>query len=171
MRGISEPLLNVNIIDQLVMKTESNKTLLKAICKRYRDPEANDKAFFADIVEGKGEGQVILLHGPPGTGKTLTAGMVAPFPFLLLRSNKVLECVAESTKRPLLAITAADLGHEPALLEKSLLTFFRDANDWGAIVLLDEADVYLERRSTQDLTRNSIVSSELSSRHIRLPMP
>ncbi|PMD37984.1 hypothetical protein L207DRAFT_555435 [Hyaloscypha variabilis F] len=140
-RGICEPLLNVNIIDQLMMKTESNKALLKAICKRYRDPEANDKAFFADIVEGKGEGQVILLHGPPGTGKTLTA-----------------ECVAESTKRPLLAITAADLGHEPALLEKSLLTFFRDANDWGAIVLLDEADVYLERRSTQDLTRNSIVS-------------
>jgi len=73
----------------------------------------------------------------------------------------VLESVAEFTKRPLLAITAADLGHEPTLLEQSLLTFFRDANDWGAIVLLDEADVYLERRSTQDLTRNSIVSSEL----------
>jgi hypothetical protein len=81
----------------------------------------------------------------------------------------VLECVAESTKRPLLAITAADLGHEPALLEKSLLTFFRDANDWGAIVLLDEADVYLERRSTQDLTRNSIVSSKLSTRHRKMP--
>lgn len=76
-RGICEPLLNVNIIDQLMMKTESNKALLKAICKRYRDPEAKDKAFFADIVEGKGEGQVILLHGPPGTGKTLTAGMIS----------------------------------------------------------------------------------------------
>jgi SpoVK/Ycf46/Vps4 family AAA+-type ATPase len=60
-----------------MMKTESNKALLKAICKRYRDPEAKDKAFFADIVEGKGEGQVILLHGPPGTGKTLTAGMIS----------------------------------------------------------------------------------------------
>jgi SpoVK/Ycf46/Vps4 family AAA+-type ATPase len=57
------------------MKPESNKTLLKAICKRYRETEIRDKAFFADIVEGKGEGQIILLHGPPGTGKTLTAGM------------------------------------------------------------------------------------------------
>jgi SpoVK/Ycf46/Vps4 family AAA+-type ATPase len=76
-------LLNVNIIDQLMMKTESNKALLKAICKRYRDAEAKDKAFFADIVEGKGEGQVILLHGPPGTGKTLTAGMATPFPFFV----------------------------------------------------------------------------------------
>jgi hypothetical protein len=75
--------------------------------------------------------------------------------------NCVLESVAEFTKRPLLAITAADLGHEPTQLEKSLLTFFRDANNWGAIVLLDEADIYLERRSTQDLSRNSIVSSKL----------
>ena len=81
-RGICEPLLNVNIIDQLVMKTESNKTLLKAICKRYRNPKVRDKAFFADIVEGKGEGQVILLHGPPGTGKTLTAGMISRNTFI-----------------------------------------------------------------------------------------
>jgi SpoVK/Ycf46/Vps4 family AAA+-type ATPase len=42
-----------------------------------------------------------------------------------------------------------------------LLTFFRDANDWDAIVLLDEADIYLERRATNDLKRNSIVSGEL----------
>jgi 2-phosphoglycerate kinase len=69
-RGICEPSLNVNIIDQLVMKAESNKT------------EVRDKAFFADIVEGKGEGQVILLHGPPGTGKTLTAGMISRNTFI-----------------------------------------------------------------------------------------
>ncbi|TVY82365.1 ATPase family AAA domain-containing protein 3B [Lachnellula suecica] len=133
--------MNVNVIDQLVMKTESNKALLKAICKQYDATEVKETPFVADLIKGKGEGQVILLHGPPGTGKTLTA-----------------ESVAEFTKRPLLAITAADLGHQPAMLEKSLLTFFRDANEWGAIVLLDEADVYLERRSIQDLTRNSIVS-------------
>lgn len=78
---------------------------------------------------------------PPGTGKTLTA-----------------ESVAEYTKRPLLSITAADLGHEPVELERNLLKFFRDANSWDAIVPLDEADVYLERRSSNDLKRNSIVS-------------
>ncbi|KAL9065944.1 MAG: hypothetical protein Q9157_007302, partial [Trypethelium eluteriae] len=66
--------------------------------------------------------------------------------------------VAESTRRPLLSITAADLDHEPVQLEKNLLTFFRNANDWGAIVLLDEADIYLERRRTSDLERNSVVS-------------
>src|ERR1700722_17090699 len=68
------------------------------------------------------------------------------------------ESVAEYTKRPLLSITAADLGHEPVELERNLLRFFKDASNWDAIVLLDEADVYLERRSVNDLRRNSIVS-------------
>jgi len=63
----------------------------------------------------------------------------------------------------LLSITAADLGHEPEALEKSLLRYFKDANDWDAIVLLDEADVYLEQRSTNDLKRNSIVSGKRGS--------
>ena len=68
--------------------------------------------------------------------------------------------MAEFTKRPLLSITAADLGHEADALEKSLLQYFRRANDWDAIVLLDEADVYLEERSSSDLQRNSIVSGK-----------
>jgi len=66
--------------------------------------------------------------------------------------------VAEYTKRPLLSITAADLGHEPDALEHSLLRYFKMASDWDAIVLLDEADVYLEQRTTHDLKRNGIVS-------------
>jgi hypothetical protein len=68
--------------------------------------------------------------------------------------------VAEYTKRPLLSITAADLGHEPDALELSLLRYFKRASDWDAIVLLDEADVYLEQRTTHDLKRNSIVSGK-----------
>lgn len=70
------------------------------------------------------------------------------------------ESVAEYTRRPLLSINAADLGHEPDQLEARLLRFFRNANKWDAIVLLDEADIYLERRSTNELQRNSIVSSK-----------
>lgn len=77
-----------------------------------------------------------------------------------INTDSSLESVAEYTKRPLLSITAADLGHEPIVLEKNLLRFFKDASNWDAIVLLDEADVYLERRSVNDLRRNSIVSSK-----------
>lgn len=70
------------------------------------------------------------------------------------------ECVAEFTRRPLLSITAADLGHEPDALEHRLLNYFRRARYWDAIVLLDEADVYLEQRTTHDLKRNSVVSGK-----------
>lgn len=69
----------------------------------------------------------------------------------------------------MISITAADLGHEPEELETNLLKFFRDANEWDAIVLLDEADVYLEVRSNNDLKRNSIVSSELIILNIPFP--
>ncbi|KAI2466168.1 hypothetical protein F4781DRAFT_406556 [Annulohypoxylon bovei var. microspora] len=139
--GLATPRIAKDAIDQLVMRPESNKDAIKAIVQTYTDTSSQAELFSADFIHGKGEGQIFLLHGPPGTGKTLTA-----------------ESVAEYTKRPLLSITAADLGHEPIQLEKNLLRFFKDANSWDAIVLLDEADVYLERRSTNDLRRNSIVS-------------
>lgn len=139
--GLKEVVISENAIDALEMD-KANKETIKAIAKTYTDNDSQTDRFSADFIQGKGEGQIILLHGPPGTGKTLTA-----------------ESVAEFTRRPLLSITAADLGHEPDELEKNLLRFFRDANDWDAIVLLDEADVYLERRSISDLRRNSIVSS------------
>ncbi|TGJ83182.1 hypothetical protein E0Z10_g5584 [Xylaria hypoxylon] len=129
-----------NAIDRLVMRPETNKDTIKAIVKTYTD-SSQPGHFNADFIQGKGEGQIFLLHGPPGTGKTLTA-----------------ESVAEYTRRPLLSITAADLGHEPMELEKNLLLFLKNASNWDAIVLLDEADVYLERRSAHDLRRNSIVS-------------
>jgi SpoVK/Ycf46/Vps4 family AAA+-type ATPase len=47
------------------MAPESKDTI-KAIVKTYTDRE--DHRFRADFIHGKGEGQIILLHGPPGTG-------------------------------------------------------------------------------------------------------
>ncbi|KAH8708362.1 P-loop containing nucleoside triphosphate hydrolase protein [Phaeosphaeriaceae sp. PMI808] len=137
--GLSEAEIAETAIDNLVMD-KGNKDLIQAVARTYTDGDQY-KRFSADFIQGKGEGQIILLHGPPGTGKTLTA-----------------ESVAEYTKRPLLSITAADLGHEPDALERSLLKYFKRARDWDAIVLLDEADVYLEQRDPHDLKRNSIVS-------------
>ncbi|KAK2745130.1 hypothetical protein FQN57_004037 [Myotisia sp. PD_48] len=143
---LSEPIITEHAIDKLVLKPEKTKDSIKAVAKTYTDRKAQLGTFSADFIHGKGEGQILLLHGPPGTGKTLTA-----------------ESVAEFCRRPLLSITAADLGHEPETLEPNLLDFLKKATDWDAIVLLDEADVYLESRSIHDLKRNSIVSSKLSS--------
>ena len=50
--------------------------MIKAICETYTQGDDGHKPYFADNIRGKGEGQIILLHGPPGTGKILTAGEV-----------------------------------------------------------------------------------------------
>lgn len=72
MDGLEEPDIAEKAIDSLVMGKE-NKELIKAIAQTYTDSDQT-RRFTADFIHGKGEGQIILLHGPPGTGKTLTAG-------------------------------------------------------------------------------------------------
>ena len=76
--GLHEPKIVVNAIDQLVMRPESNKSMIKAIVKTYADSNGQNELLRADFIRGKGEGQIFLLHGPPGTGKTLTAGKCFP---------------------------------------------------------------------------------------------
>jgi hypothetical protein len=47
---------------------------------------------------------------------------------------------------------------EAAKLEGQLSRIFKTASHWNAILLLDEADVFLEQRSPDNLTRNGLVS-------------
>jgi SpoVK/Ycf46/Vps4 family AAA+-type ATPase len=55
-------------------------------------------------------------------------------------------------------ISAGELSTEAEKLEKQLSTIFQITNQWDAILLLDEADVFLEKRSSQNLHRNGLVS-------------
>ena len=105
--------------------------------------EYGDKLDF-DVVQGKGRGLIILLHGVPGVGKTSTA-----------------ECVAEANKKPLFSITCGDLGFSSADVESNLSEIFRLAHLWDCVLLLDEADVFLAQRTNQDLNRNALVSGKL----------
>ena len=82
-----------------------------------------------------------MLHGPPGTGKTLTA-----------------EGIAELLKCPLYMVSAGELGTNPRELEAELNKILDIAHSWGAVLLLDEADVFLEKRTIQDIHRNALVS-------------
>ena len=70
--GLKEPLIVEDAINRLVMD-EVNKGVVKAIARTYTESRSTS-SFNADFIHGKGEGQILLLHGPPGTGKTLTAG-------------------------------------------------------------------------------------------------
>lgn len=45
-------------------------------------------------------------------------------------------------------------------VEEVLLRWFGWAEKWGAILLLDEADIFLERRAQGDIKRNGIVSGQ-----------
>lgn len=57
-----------------------------------------------------------------------------------------------------MSLTCADIGTVPEIVEEKLLYWFELAKAWGAILLLDEADVFLERRSSSDLVRNNLVA-------------
>lgn len=67
------------------------------------------------------------------------------------------ECVAELTRRPLLSLTSGDLSTY-SHVERQLEYFLTLGERFGAIVLLDEADVYLESRRDKDIDRNGLVS-------------
>jgi hypothetical protein len=58
-------------------------------------------------------------------------------------------------------VRSCDLGIDAAALEKSLSESFEMAAKWNAIILLDEADVYLEERRSNELQRNSLVAGIL----------
>jgi SpoVK/Ycf46/Vps4 family AAA+-type ATPase len=77
----------------------------------------------------------------PGVGKTTCA-----------------ECIAELTKRPLLTITCGDLGTESNFVEQELSRWLKLGALWNAVLLFDEADVFLESREHGDIERNSLVS-------------
>ena len=55
-------------------------------------------------------------------------------------------------------MTVGELGTSPQDLEAQLTRILAVANMWKAVILLDEADVFMETRTTQDVNRNAMVS-------------
>lgn len=143
-----------DLMNELIL-ADSDKDVIKALTRKYYKGQ---KKWAADFIEGKGEGQIFLLHGPPGTGKTFTVGKSSFHDDKNAMLTKDTECVAKYTRRPLLRLTVADIGTNERDMEDVLGEWFRRGTDWGAIILIDEADVFLEKRQVKDLQRNSLVS-------------
>ena len=92
-----------------------------------------------DIVSGKSGGTTVLCAGPAGVGKTLTA-----------------EVYSEIIKRPLYRVHSGQLGLNVAEMEKALKDTLTRAQRWGAVMLIDEADVYIKRRD-DNIAANAVV--------------
>lgn len=127
---------NPEAFENLVLPSD-RKILLKSLVEAHN----MELSGFDDFVKGKGRGLVVNLFGPPGVGKTLSA-----------------EATSEHVKRPLYVVGAGDLGVKAADLDKELQNVFELATAWKAIVLIDEADVFLEQRSLHELERNAMVA-------------
>ncbi|KAF2144007.1 uncharacterized protein K452DRAFT_223451 [Aplosporella prunicola CBS 121167] len=127
---------STNAFDSLVLPANQKELILG-----FTESQRKYKASFDDIIEGKGKGIILLLCGPPGVGKTLTA-----------------ESVAEEMRVPLYMMSAGDLGLDPRSVESKLQCILEMCTKWNAILLLDEADVFLEQRSLHELERNKLVS-------------
>ena len=67
--------------------------------------------------------------------------------------------VAEKMKRPLYSMSAGELGETAKEVEHSVESVLELAALWDAILLLDECDIFLERRSTKEIKRNRLVAS------------
>ena len=121
-----------NAFDYLVLD-EKRKRIAKSLV-------INSKNSFSDIISGKSGGCIFLLHGPPGTGKTLTC-----------------EAISELLHQPLYSITVGELGTTPEILEMKLTRILEMTKTWNAVILIDEADIFLEKRSENDIQRNAMV--------------
>jgi AAA+ superfamily predicted ATPase len=82
----------------------------------------------------------IPINGPLSVGKTLTA-----------------ELLAEHLQRALMPVSVGELGTTAEAVEERLPRIFKHAARWKAVLLLDEADVLLEQRSSHDIHRNALV--------------
>ena len=92
-----------------------------------------------DVVAGKSGGTTVLCAGPPGVGKTLTA-----------------EVYSEIIRRPLYRVHSGQLGLNVAAMETALKEVLTRAQRWGAVLLIDEADVYIKKRD-DNITMNAVV--------------
>lgn len=54
-------------------------------------------------------------------------------------------------------MTSGELGTTTQAMESALQSAFRIAKEWNAILLLDESDVFLSKRSADHLEKNAFV--------------
>ncbi|KAH7272972.1 hypothetical protein MRS44_003472 [Fusarium solani] len=138
--------LDINLIQDIVWSNTAFDQLVlphdyKRIIRAFVHAQISGLDNFDDVIKGKGRGIIMLLSGEPGTGKTLTS-----------------ESVAETMHKPLYGMSAGELGDDAGEVEENLNRVLELSTKWRAVLLVDECDVFLERRSSSDLQRNKLVA-------------
>jgi len=130
-RNLSEYVYDKEVVQKLVLPPNT-KDLINILVRGSAE-------VMEDIISGKTGGTIVISTGPPGTGKTLTA-----------------EVFSEEIERSLYVVQCSQLGTDETALEKALQAVLQRASRWGAILLIDEADVYVRARG-EDIQQNAIV--------------
>lgn len=133
--NLSEIKFRKDAFEKLQMDS-AKKNIIRKICSSDNVQKGNN----IDFIDAKGGGNIFLLHGVPGTGKTLTA-----------------EAISELLERPLYKVNISEFD-SLSELERGIETSLRYAERWNATLLIDEADVALEKRDSTNIERNAIVA-------------
>ena len=128
--NISEIKFRTDAYSKLVLNQETKDTMFSL---------AEYSGESKDIIDNKGGGCIFLLHGKPGVGKTLSA-----------------EAIAETLHRPLYMVSVGELGTNVETLDNNLRNILEIASSWNAILLIDEVDIFLEKRDL-NIERNALV--------------
>lgn len=122
-----------NAFEGLVLDTDVKETIESLVT-------SFDATASLDFISAKSEALIFNLAGPPGVGKTLTC-----------------EAVAEKLHLPLYSVTVGELGSTLEDLEVNLQNLLEIAARWNAITLIDEADIFMQKRTDLDVVRNGFV--------------
>jgi hypothetical protein len=71
--GLKPKVWRPESFDRLVLSQDKKDTLIRLAKTNSRLVQGNKSN---DIIEGKGKGTVLLLHGPPGVGKTVCFSLI-----------------------------------------------------------------------------------------------
>lgn len=137
---LSDLTFDGQLFDRLLIPDEY-KEVIKAQAETYA---LKGDQLVPDLRGNKLSSTVMVLHGNPGTGKTLTA-----------------EAVAEHVKLPLYKVHIRELFGNQYSIDLQLRDIATMAASWNAIVLVDDADLYLETPEGPTLTKSSLAGAFL----------
>lgn len=137
MNNIRNVCWNEEAFSRVVLK-QSEKELILALVSQHNTSAGTNAHGHART------GLKFLFHGPSGSGKKVTA-----------------ESVAEVAQKPLYTINCGDIGVNSESAEKYLKTALLVGNMWGCIILLADADMFLEQRNQSGMLKSALVATFL----------